>query len=122
MSDSNFVVLYVDSVATSKAFYSELLGAEPDQQSPNFVGFELPSGVLLGLWSKHAALPAPATGTGGDEMGFHVAGREAVDALYKEWSGRGVTILQPPTAVDFGYTFTAADPDGHRLRVLAPSN
>ncbi|WP_374468302.1 hypothetical protein [Ferrovibrio sp.] len=29
-------------------------------------------------------------------------------------------ILQPPTAMDFGYTFLAADPDGHRLRVFAP--
>jgi hypothetical protein len=24
--------------------------------------------------------------------------------------------------MDFGHTFTAADPDGHRLRVFAPAN
>jgi hypothetical protein len=29
-------------------------------------------------------------------------------------------ILQPPTEMDFGRTFTAADPDGHRLRVFKP--
>ena len=25
-----------------------------------------------------------------------------------------------PTAMDFGFTFVALDPDGHRLRVFAP--
>ena len=31
----------------------------------------------------------------------------------------GVKILQPPTDMDFGRTFVALDPDGHRLRVFA---
>ncbi len=30
-------------------------------------------------------------------------------------------IAQPPTAMDFGLTFVALDPDGHRLRVFAPA-
>jgi hypothetical protein len=29
-------------------------------------------------------------------------------------------IAQAPTAMDFGMTFVALDPDGHRLRVFAP--
>jgi predicted enzyme related to lactoylglutathione lyase len=32
----------------------------------------------------------------------------------------GVAIAQKPVEMDFGYTFTALDPDGHRLRVFAP--
>jgi hypothetical protein len=28
--------------------------------------------------------------------------------------------VQSPIAMDFGFTFTAVDPDGHRLRVFAP--
>jgi len=28
-------------------------------------------------------------------------------------------IAQPLTQMDFGYTFVALDPDGHRLRVFA---
>lgn len=46
---------------------------------------------------------------------------QAVDATCAAWSGRGITILQQPTDLDFGRTFTAADPDGHRLRVFWPS-
>ena len=32
----------------------------------------------------------------------------------------GLPIVQKPTAMDFGHTFVALDPDGHRLRVFAP--
>jgi len=42
-----------------------------------------------------------------------------VDALHADWRERGLAILQDPQMLDFGYTFTAADPDGHRLRVFA---
>lgn len=34
---------------------------------------------------------------------------------------RGLPMLQTPTTMDFGYTFTATDPDGHRLRVFSPA-
>jgi hypothetical protein len=30
-------------------------------------------------------------------------------------------VIQPPTQMDFGLTMTAADPDGHRLRVFVPA-
>ena len=29
-------------------------------------------------------------------------------------------ILQEPVQMDFGHTFVASDPDGHRLRVFVP--
>jgi len=29
-------------------------------------------------------------------------------------------IIQEPVQMDFGYTFVATDPDGHRLRVFVP--
>ena len=32
----------------------------------------------------------------------------------------GPPVEASPTFMDFGYTFTAKDPDGHRLRVFAP--
>jgi predicted lactoylglutathione lyase len=44
-----------------------------------------------------------------------------VDALHADWQARGLRILQAPVTRDFGYTFTAVDPDGHRLRVFARS-
>ena len=59
-----------------------------------------------------------ATPTGGSEIAFMVAD---VDAVHTDWLSRGLTILQAPTDMDFGRTFVAVDPDGHRLRVFAPA-
>jgi hypothetical protein len=46
---------------------------------------------------------------------------DAVEATHADWTRRGLTILQPPTAMSFGATFGALHPDGHRLRVFAPA-
>jgi predicted enzyme related to lactoylglutathione lyase len=43
-----------------------------------------------------------------------------VDAVHADWAARGLAIAQPPTELDFGRTFVALDPDGHRLRVFKP--
>jgi len=118
----NFIILYVDAPLTSAAFYAALLGRAPAESSPNFAMFALDSGVMLGLWSKHAVEPRADFTGGGAEVAFAVEGGAArVDALHAQWLGDGLRILQAPTAMDFGYTFVAADPDQHRLRVFAPA-
>ncbi|CAO3415046.1 VOC family protein [Azospirillum doebereinerae] len=121
MPDPNFVLLYVDSPTASAAFYADLLGKPPVEQSPTFALFALASGVMLGLWSRHTVEPAATATGGGAELAFTVGSEAAVRATHEEWSTRGLPILQPPTAMDFGFTFVALDPDGHRLRVYAPS-
>lgn len=120
MHDPNFVILYVADAPTSAAFYAELLGTQPVESSPGFAMFVLSSGFRLGLWTWHTVQPA-ATGTvGGGELVFTVADADAVGATHADWSRRGLRIAQEPTAMEFGHTFTALDPDGHRLRVYAP--
>jgi catechol 2,3-dioxygenase-like lactoylglutathione lyase family enzyme len=121
MADPNFVLLYVDSPPASAAFYSGLLGRPPVESSPTFVMFALTSGVMLGLWSKHTVAPAATGAVGGGELAFAVADADTVRAMHTDWQGRGLPILQAPTDMDFGHTFVALDPDGHRLRVFAPS-
>jgi hypothetical protein len=54
------------------------------------------------------------------EIAFTVADANAVDDAHADWSRRGLKIAQAPTQMDFGRTFVALDPDGHRLRVFAP--
>jgi predicted enzyme related to lactoylglutathione lyase len=44
-----------------------------------------------------------------------------VEALHADWQGLGVPIAQPPATLDFGRSFVALDPDGHRLRVFKPA-
>jgi hypothetical protein len=43
-----------------------------------------------------------------------------VRSAHADWIACGLRIVQEPVDLDFGYTFTALDPDGHRLRVFAP--
>ncbi len=117
-TDPNFVILYVRDAAASAAFYADLLGRPPVEASPTFAMFALASGVMLGLWGADGVQP-PATPAGGMELAFALDGDAAVHARHADWAARGLTILQPPVALDFGLTFTAADPDGHRLRVFA---
>jgi predicted enzyme related to lactoylglutathione lyase len=88
--------------------------------SPTFAMFALESGVMLGLWSRHTVKPA-ATPPGGGEIAFTVADIAALNAVHGDWRKRGLTVIQPPTRLDFGDTFVALDPDGHRLRVFAPA-
>jgi predicted enzyme related to lactoylglutathione lyase len=75
---------------------------------------------MLGLWSRHTVEPAAATSGGGAEVVFTVPDLDAVQRTHSEWVGRGLTIAQPPTEMDFGHTFVALDSDAHRLRVFAP--
>jgi predicted enzyme related to lactoylglutathione lyase len=117
-SHPNFIILYVNRPAESARFYEQLLGRAPIEASDTFAMFKLDSGLLLGLWSRHTVEPAAGAAAGGAaELVFAVDSVEAVDAQHADWSKRGLHMLQTPTAMDFGYTFTAADPDGHRLRV-----
>jgi len=121
MPNPNFMILFVDSPAVSAAFYKTLFDREPVEASPTFALFALDSGLMLGLWSRHTAEPTPNAGGGGGEIGLTVDSNHEVDATYEAWKGRGLSILQSPADMDFGRTFVALDPDGHRLRVFAPA-
>lgn len=44
----------------------------------------------------------------------------ALDAMHADWTAHGLTFAQAPVRKEFGYTFVALDPDGHRLRVYVP--
>lgn len=118
----NWILLYVENPRRSAGLYNRLLAAEPviaPQSDTDFVMYALPNGLIVGLWAKTEVSPSP-TPPGGSELSFTEATDEAVTARYEEWAGYGLEIIQAPTRLDFGFTFTARDPDGHRLRVFAP--
>lgn len=121
MPKANFILLYVDSPKASGDFYRALLGREPVEASPTFVMFALAPELMLGLWSRHTVQPALAAGGGGGELAFTLEGAKAVDATYASWKALGLPIVQAPTEMEFGRTFVALDPDGHRLRVFSPA-
>lgn len=114
------VILYVQDTAASVAFYRGVFAKEPlASSSPNYAMFALDSGLMLGLWARNDVQPTPMISAGAAELATALPDRAAVDACHAQWLARGVTIAQPPTPMDFGYTFTAQDPDGHLLRVMA---
>lgn len=121
MHHPNYVLLYVDHPESSADFYAKLLDATPIERSATFALFALSSGLMLGLWSKHTVEPKADNAPGSSEIAFSMASSTDVQALYTQWQADGLRILQAPTQMDFGFTFVALDPDGHRLRVFAPT-
>lgn len=120
MSDISFVLLYVDNVAASEAFYAKALGRGAIESSATFAMIPAAPGLMLGLWRRDGVSP-PAGPSGGGELAIAVGGNAEVDATCEAWRAKGIEIAQTPTSMDFGYTFLARDPDGHRLRVFAPA-
>jgi len=119
----DYTILYVDQLDASARLYADLLGKQAIDANPTFALFAFDNGRMLGLWARSGVKPAPAAPSAGanSELAFRL-GREAeVDALHAAWRERGLAILQAPVHLDFGYTFLAADPDGHLLRVFARS-
>lgn len=120
MTEPNMTILYVNNPTISATFYQNLLGYAPIESSPTFAMFALKSGIMLGLWGKKGVEPAPTSANGASELVFTLENHPKVDQVHKEWKKNGLKIIQSPTTMDFGYTFVATDPDGHRLRVFTP--
>jgi predicted enzyme related to lactoylglutathione lyase len=120
MPDLSFLLLYVESPVASATFYNELLNVPIVEESPTFAMLPLRDGVMLGLWSRATVEPKGAGQPGASEVAFTVSDAAIVGQTHADWKRRGLAIAQPPTRMDFGTTFVALDPDGHRLRAFAP--
>jgi predicted enzyme related to lactoylglutathione lyase len=118
MQSLHMTIFYVADAAASAAFYEKLLGRPPIEASPTFAMFAFDNHVTFGLWGRAGVEPAVTASGGGSEIVFTVPDRDAVDATCRDWASRGIAIAQMPVQMDFSYTFTAADPDGHRIRVM----
>lgn len=121
MIQPTLVLFYVADIPASVAFYRAALQREPVQSHPGFALFAFDAGPALGLWSREEAEPAAEGGGGGGELALAVPEPVQVDGLLAHWRRCGARIAQQATAMDFGHTGVALDPDGHRLRVYCPS-
>lgn len=119
MFKPNSVILYVDDVDASTAFYKATFGEDPIEAFPGFSVFSLKDGFILGLQTKHDIEPKPQPAFGGFELCLSDISIEEVDAIFNDFKARNVPMALPPTRLEFGYTFVALDPDGHRIRLCA---
>ena len=121
MFDSNFIILYVEDPSRSVEFYSAILGKAPLENSPSFAMFVLDSGMKFGLWLKQDVQPEVRVSGVSGEIVFTLSDKVDVSRTYSDWKGRGLTVIQEPVTMAFGYTFVALDPDGNRLRAFSPA-
>lgn len=117
-----YILLVVNDPLASAAFYESILGTAALEAQKTFALFRMNPSTMLGLWSKHTIEPPVTASPGSSELCFVLENAEAVNECHEKWNAQGLPILQTPVEADFGYTFTAADPDGHRLRAFHPSH
>jgi catechol 2,3-dioxygenase-like lactoylglutathione lyase family enzyme len=118
MLEPNALVMYVENLQESHAFYQDILGIKAEESSPTFRMFNLPNGLAVGLKDRHALQDHTADGQG-NELVFTLADNTQVEALFLDWQRKKISIIQTPSYLPFGYTFLAQDPDGNRLRVIS---
>jgi catechol 2,3-dioxygenase-like lactoylglutathione lyase family enzyme len=116
-----YVLLYVRDPAASAEFYSRMLKREAAlDRLPTFADVSITDGAKLGLWSETVVKPPGRAVAGGGELMFRVADSQTLIAAYDDCIARSVPIAQDPAEMNFGLTFVALDPDGHKLRLFAP--
>ncbi|WP_372348560.1 VOC family protein [Streptomyces sp. KL116D] len=118
MTTSVLSIVYVNDAPAAARFYGDLLGMSPSFETPGYITFDLGPGAGLALWSgQFEDLSPDIPRTSEVCLAVHEGGPDEVDAIFKEWQSKGVTILQEPRDAGFGPTFLAADSDGNRIRV-----
>lgn len=119
MFKPNSIIIYVDNVSLSTEFYKKILKSSPLETYEEFSVFSLGADFILGIQAKAGIDPKPQPQFGGFEICMSDVTKSEVDVVYQEWKKLGVAFELEPTNLEFGYTFVAVDPDGHRLRVCA---
>jgi catechol 2,3-dioxygenase-like lactoylglutathione lyase family enzyme len=115
MPNIDYVLLAVKDPQKSAKLYDQLFGMAPVENAPTFVLYVLPTGLKVGLWAAGDMKPAPRP-AGGIELSFSLPDEASVRRTFADWTALGLSVVQEPTKMDFGFTFVVADPDGHRLR------
>jgi predicted enzyme related to lactoylglutathione lyase len=119
------VILAVEQLARSAAFYDQAFGWRRTVDSPVYVELALPGGMRLGLYDRHAfrrtighmpaTRPTEVTAT---ELYVYV---DDLDAAVTNVCGAGGRILSPAAARDWGDVVGyLADPDGNVLALARP--
>jgi lactoylglutathione lyase len=117
----DYVVLVVDDIDRSLAFYVDILGLTLGHRSGPYA--QLDTGATrIALYARSAmadtlgqALRAPADDAPGFELGFKV---DDCDAAFQEFVGRGAQPAVQPVDRPWGQrTAYLRDPDGHLVEL-----
>jgi glyoxylase I family protein len=118
LSQIGVVMLGVQDLAKSLAFYRDTLGLAVTGEVPGEFAFLNCGGVTLGL--NHPLAKHTGQGPGATEVVFSVAD---VTAAFEALKGRGVQFThEPHVATGPMWVANFNDPDGHRLSVFGPKS
>jgi uncharacterized protein len=121
------IMLGVDDLERSKAFYGEGLGCAIEQDHPTFVSFNLGEGSSsLALYSREAAAQdagVSSEGSGFRGVSFHyiVESKEAVDEVMNRAVAAGAGLVKEAGGAQWGYFGYFSDPDGYLWKVASGS-
>lgn len=120
------VMIGVQDLARSKAFYGEGLGCAIIQEYAHFVSFNVGDGsssLALYQWdaaAQDAGVSPEGSGFRGVSFHFIVASSDAVDEVIGKAVAAGGAVVKAPAAAQWGgYFGYFSDPDGYLWKVAS---
>jgi uncharacterized glyoxalase superfamily protein PhnB len=118
------VILFVQDLERTKAFYHGRLALDVQFEDAHSVGFQVEGTAFIALQvdRAHAQLQgAPTATSAAAATAFFATFSDDVDALHRDLVGRGVDFFQAPADQPWGMrTAYFKDPDGHVWEIAQP--
>lgn len=118
------IMLGVEDLARSKAFYADGLGCQIERDYPNFVLLSLgPNSSSIALYPRDAAaedagVPPEGTGFRGFSLHYIVDSTDAVDTAVARAVDAGAAVVREAAPAEWGgYFGYFSDPDGNLWKV-----
>jgi lactoylglutathione lyase len=117
IKDVGAIILFVEDLSRSKAFYHDLLGLDVQFEDPESVGFKVEGLAFIVLQVDRARVQLQGEPTAvprAAATAFLTSFTDDVDARHADLAGRGISFFQKPTDQPWGVrTAYFKDPDGH---------
>lgn len=125
IKDVGAIILFVEDLQRSRAFYHGVLGLDVEFEDDDSVGFKIEGLAFIVLKVERARVQLqdePTATPGGGATGFLTSFTDDVDALHADLVERGVHFFQKPTDQPWGMrTAYLKDPDGHVWEIAQPT-
>jgi len=124
INDVGAIILFVEDLARSKAFYRRMLGLDVEFEDDESVGFKIKGLAFIVLQVDRARVQLQGEPTVTPRAGataFLTTFTDNVDALHADLVDRGIDFFQNPTDQPWGVrTAYFKDPDGHVWEIAQP--
>jgi lactoylglutathione lyase len=124
IKDVGAIILFVEDVQRSRAFYHDVLGLDVEFEDDESVGFKIEGLAFIVLQVDRARVQLqgePTATPGAGATAFLTTFTGDVDALHANLVERGIPFFQRPADQPWGMrTAYFKDPDGHVWEIAQP--